>query len=193
MATTWDRYRPRRLALGAAAYWALLACGCSSSSATTQPTCRAMAVVLVGTGVATFESVSDGQELPIIRGIQGGYHLAIALRMRNGSGKAVLTVRVSGEHGESIDFPTGLSDTQTSTVQLTPLASSGAPGGEDCWSQALARRVFMPFSSTGGADILPTAQVEHQRIRLDVEVRDASGQLGHATKVVVPVYTVVRT
>lgn len=164
--------------------WVMVLCGACSS--TPPVSCDPAPVVVLGTGVETFEPLSDGQELPIILGIQGGFHVVAALRVRTASESLKLTFHVAGNQGEAIVFPAGLSDTQTSTALMTPLASAAAPEGQDCWRQVLARRVFMPFVSNPTVGIVPTAQVDHQPIRLSVDVVDAAGRTAHASKTVIP-------
>lgn len=71
---------------------ALASAGCAASGASAP----GEASLEVGTGTARFVPVTDGQEVPLVRGAQGGWHLWVSARATGlDSGTASLVI----EHG----------------------------------------------------------------------------------------------
>ncbi len=121
---------------------ALLAGGCGAAERPPGIACE------VGTGRFAFEPVRDGDDVPIIFGPQGGYHVWGSARVRGaGASDAVLRYMLRRPATAAISVV-------EARMRLSPV------GDADGWSEALGATVFVPVPS----------DIEGQLVSLHVEV-----------------------
>jgi hypothetical protein len=136
----------------------LLACGLALACAEAEP------AIELGTGEIEFEPLSDGGEIEVVRGPQGGYHL-------------LGSVRVAGiDPGNTEDLSDRSNPTTTFQVfegerSLAPFASFTQGIGEGSSAQ-------WPYEMIGRLvvlDIDSDAELDGHQVRFEVQVRSAGG------------------
>ncbi len=132
-------------------------------------------VAILGTGLLEFLSLTDGQEVPIIHGIQGGYHVWGAVRAR------YMDPNDIDAHFTLTDVVTGALDGDVhTTLELDPpeYLDGGAPlpGGADGWGESVGTRVFIPKPS----------DVAGRTMRLQVTLVDSTGRTCSDARTIVP-------
>lgn len=138
--------------------WLFLAwVGCTG----TEPT--GPAELIVGTGEYTFEAVADGQDVDIVAGPQGGYHVWVAFLAKN--------------FRKSCVVETQLTLVETSEVLGNPFFFEVDlfPAEEEGWRQYAG----LPHQ-------LDKDVVEDQLVQLDVTVSDKDGAEQSGSILVVP-------
>jgi hypothetical protein len=139
---------------------AALACGCGGDD---EPVVEGPPRIELGTGESSFESLSDGDEIEVVLGPQGGFHL-------------VGSARVGGIHpGDPDDL--GDPDNPTTTFRVfvgntrfDAMASSYTQGLEPAGNaeyDMIGRFVIL--------DILDDAELSGMTVRFEVDVVSADG------------------
>jgi hypothetical protein len=128
--------------------------------------CTRAPVLEIGTGELDFESLADGDDVQVIRGPQGGYHILGSLRMRGIEAGNTSDLRDPSNPTTSFRVLDG-------ATQLAPFASftQGIDDSiDDDWSHAMVGRLVI-------LDITDDEEVTGREIRFEVEVATASGEV----------------
>lgn len=174
--------------------------------------------VVLGGGVLRFLAWNDCARVPIIHGVQGGYHVWGGVRARYVTlARLKLRFSVTGMDGRLISYPGGIANPIQATADLDPLSPSmlsatdgGARGGGTCpdggvpidsspsvteipsgtdgWGETYAITVFMPFDRGDGGEYLPTGDVDGRPVRIRLDITDSDGRTASDERVVVPFY-----
>jgi hypothetical protein len=140
--------------MGRTALLALLLCACADDSAPW---------LEVGTGEARFEPLSDGQDVLLEAGAQGGWHLWLSVRAGGiGPGTARIFVHA---------VPEGWDGPEQERSWRAPLGPTGEPFSEGVGLVAV---------------LSPAECLRDQPLRLDVTVADDHGTSARDSIVIVP-------
>lgn len=119
----------------------------------------------LGTGVGTFEPLTDGQDLHMAAGLQGGCHFWLSLRT-DGFSASGFTVTYDILYAES-----GESTGNTASVQARLSERGDAPGL--CEHVGLSAFLEQPW------------RFEDQQVRIDVTLADADGRAATVSRKVI--------
>ena len=125
-----------------------------------------LAAVEIGTGELSFERISEGQDLELIRGPQGGYHFLVSIRTKN---------LVGGDRGNLGD-PTNptinldVVHNGESLILIGPITQGldTAPASERPFTHQMTGRFAI-------VDVTGDEQLEGETITLSVVVSDSEG------------------
>ncbi len=129
-------------------------------------------IVEIGTGALEFESLAEGQELPIVAGVQGGYHFVVNARMQN---------LIAGDPSS----PNALGNPQTRfTIYLEdgtrvdnmiPPYRLGYRSASDGWKELPSGRVLqLDDQQIADDNLIP--DIYGQTVRIVVQIRDPRGK-----------------
>jgi hypothetical protein len=117
----------------------------------------------LGTGEYAYEPVEDGQDIPLIHGPQGGYHVWVGLRMRD-----------MNPNGMRLDTAVELADTAT-------------PVGRPLFFRfTMFRGESGEFEYAGLPEQLEPAEVEGRAIRIEVVATDRGGRTATDAMIAIP-------
>jgi hypothetical protein len=120
--------------------------------------------VVLGTGVTSFVPVADGAEVPLVYGIQGGYHIWGSVRVRYMDPRELrLAFRLTFESDAK------LISLRNEVIDL--------PGDGTAAAEHLGTFVFVPFVET----------VRGQRCRWRLDVTDLAARTVTVERIIVPV------
>lgn len=152
----------RRLALGAVLAVTVGGCGDGTQGGGEAPW------IEVGTGEWTFEPLEDGQDVPLVFGSQGGYHVWASYRA---GGIDPQDVRI--EIATEILSREG---SRTASVLMRSLGEVGGPG---------------VYGQIGWPAVIPEAGcADGERVEVEVILEDAHHQVLREARIVVPHATV---
>lgn len=176
------------------------------------------AEAVLGGGVLRFLPLDGCARVPIIRGIQGGYHVWGGVRARYVTlFRLKLRFTISDEEGRLVRYPGAASNPIEAKMDLDPLAPeslvatdggarnlacpdggvplepppggpSPIPSGVDGWGETFGITLFMPYEQTDGGEWLPTDDVDGRPVRVRLDLTDADGRTASDERVVVPFY-----
>ncbi len=137
----------------------------------------------IGSGALEFVPITDGQELEIVAGVQGGYHFVINARMQNlipgdpsmpnALGNPQTRFSIYLEDGQRVD-------------NMSPPYRLGYRSAADEWRELPSGRILqLDDGLIANEDLIP--EIYGQDVRVVVEIRDASGREAEAEAWVVAV------
>jgi hypothetical protein len=146
------------------------------------------ATVQVGTGGASFESIEEGQDVPIWYGSQGGYHVFYSVEMENLCPVVFVRISMLLDPGDGNLIEVHTQERHVQAVRLQPQSSSvqsywGVNGFLPC--------EYWPLdpdnapACTGGAG--SSGHLEDYEIVMRAEVEDHNGRIALDEKRVQPV------
>lgn len=148
------------------------ALGCSSTEDIRAPSDEGPPVVVIGTGVSEFLPIVDGDAVPIVRGIQGGYHIWGAVRAQH------LIPDQVRLHYSLILLATN--ETVNTVDRVERLSAANALEGADSdgadWWQSTGSFVFVPMP----------AAIDQQPVRLQVDATDTADHYASDSRVIIP-------
>lgn len=205
----WQRMRlPLRLA---ALALCTLAGGCQKTAWPGPPQ------AILGGGVLRFLPWGDCARVPIIHGVQGGYHVWGGVRARYVSPQVQLRFTITDGSGQLVQYPNGTPNPIRQSDVLGPLSPAelvpvdggerggamcpdgGVPlespsgpmavaGGTDGWGETFGITLYMPFDRADSGEYLPTGDVDGRPIRVRLDLTDSDGRTASDERVVVPFY-----
>lgn len=182
---------------------------CGGTGSQNSPVYAGKAEAILGTGLYDFLPMPSCGRVPIIHGIQGGYHVWGAVRLRYmAADKVNVQFTISDTSGVALSAPI------KSTIDLDPLDSKGlvvssigspsnapacpdgglqndggtpvpVPGGADGWLEQRGIFIFLPLATTD-AGIVPKVDGVPITIRLDAT--DLDGRTASDQHTIVPYY-----
>jgi hypothetical protein len=125
-------------------------------------------VVEVGTGSSTFVPLVSGQDLEMVRGGQGGWHMPLAVRAYGLTDFITLDMNLFDMvSGESVSF----GDPQSLSLPLPPIPGTTST----CDGQLTDLVAFLDFSRIGGVGGNAWQTLCGHEIRIDFTIRDYQG------------------
>ncbi|MCB9666088.1 MAG: hypothetical protein H6732_18415 [Alphaproteobacteria bacterium] len=127
-------------------------------------------VLEVGTGEETFEALTEGQDLAMVHGAQGGWHLPVAVRAAHVPQFVRLTYRV-------VDLGTGVTITSQDPLALNVALVPEVLGSWACSGEYPNLFAYLDFSTLGASDTDadPWMSLDGRRVRLEASIASSAG------------------
>lgn len=149
----------------------LLLISCSTLGGCGEDPPSGPAVIEIGTGALDFETITEGQDLGIIAGVQGGYHFVINARIQNllpgdpsapnALGNPQTRFSIYLEDGSRVD-------------NMAAPYRLGYRDGADGWDEMPSGRILqLDDGLIADENLIP--EIYGQNVRLVVEIRDTRG------------------
>lgn len=140
-------------------------------------------VIEIGTGALDFEPLTEGQELGIVAGPQGGYHFIINARMQNFLAGDPSSVNALGN--PLTRFAIYMDDGRRVDIMGVPYRLGYREGDDDWFELPSGRILQLDDELVASENLIP--EIYGQDVRLEVEIRDARGDEAKSEQWVVAV------